>query len=70
MQEMVPIKSAGKSKINRGEVVKVIVGMLAVFGVVVPEGLEKEAVALWMVAGAIYTIVMRTWFNRTVTPEK
>jgi hypothetical protein len=65
----VPVKSAAKSKINIGEIIKILIPTLAAFGVVVPEELRVEIMALVAAGGGVYTIVMRTWFNRSVTPS-
>ncbi len=65
----VPVKSAFWSKINWTQIISVVASVLAFFGVGVPEELKEEiAVAITSVT-AVVTIILRTYFNRTVTPE-
>lgn len=65
----VPVKSAWYSKINWTQVLSVVAAILAFFGVGVPEELKDAvAVAITAVTAAV-TIILRTYFNKTVTPE-
>jgi len=65
----VPVKSAWLSKINWANAIGLAVSALAFFGIIVPDGLKEQVGIASAAVTQVVTIVLRTWFNRTVTPE-
>ena len=64
----VDVQSAWLSKINWGEVVKVLCAFAAVKGINIPTDIQNDILMTIISAGAVYTFVMKTWFTKTITP--
>lgn len=65
----VPVKSAWFSKINFAQVVAVLATVLTFFGLDLPAETQAQILAAIASVTAVITWVLRTFFNRTVTPE-
>ena len=61
-------KPATKSKINKTALILAGVAILGLFGIEVPEDMIANFDKWVILTGAIVTAVLRTWFNKTVTP--
>jgi hypothetical protein len=65
----VPVKSAFLSKINWTNAVQLLVGVSAFLGYKISETDQATVLGAIMGVGAAVTIVLRTFWNRSVTPE-
>ena len=65
----VSVKSAWLSKINLGELVKMLLPLIVALGVNIPPELQTQIILLVTTLGGIYTIVMKTFFTTSVTPS-
>lgn len=65
----VPVKSAWLSKINWANAIGLAVSVLAFLGIIVPEELKEQVGIAIASVTQVVTIVLRTWFNNTVTGE-
>lgn len=59
------------SKINITQVVSLVVGAAAIFGIVIPPEWEEFALKTLVLLTPIITMIWRTWFNgsKPTTPE-
>lgn len=57
------LNPAALSKINWVNLLAFVVSVAAVFGVVIPEQFQKEALEFTAVATPFATVVLRTWFT-------
>jgi Na+/H+ antiporter NhaA len=62
-------KSSFLSKINWGEAIKVALAALALFGINVPSEMQSAILGLIIAIGAVYTVVVKTFFTTTITPS-
>lgn len=65
----VPVKSAWYSKINWTQVVAVVASVGAFFGLDTSEEVKAQVVLAIQAVGSAITLILRTYFNRSVTPE-
>lgn len=65
----VEVKSPWVSKINWTQMLAMAASLATVFGWTVPPDLVPAAVTAITAVQAVATVVMRTWFTKTVTPE-
>jgi len=65
----VPVKETWFSKINWTQVGSMVVMGMTMMGIVVPPDLEKAALATLIAISGFATIIFRTYFNGTVTPQ-
>ncbi len=66
---VVDVKPASKSKINWVNFVTLLVGIAASFGIVIPADFQELLLQIVAIAGPLLTIIMRTWFSKTVVAE-
>jgi len=66
----VPVKSATRSKINWTQGVAIVAMLLSYFGFDLPPEQQTVIVGAIGIVSALVTWVLRTWFNRTVTPSR
>ena len=66
--ELVPVKGAAKSKINWTQIIGIVSMFLAYFGFELTPEDQTMVIGGIGVVTAIVTWILRTWFNRTVTP--
>lgn len=64
----VPVKSPWLSKINWANALGLLVSVLAFMGVIVPPELKEQVGVAIAAITQVVTIILRTWFNNTVTP--
>jgi hypothetical protein len=65
----VPIKSAGKSKINWTQIIALAAMVLSYVGFDLDVEAQAGVVTAIMAVQAVVTMLFRTFANRTVTPE-
>ena len=65
---LVPVKPAAKSKIVWTQYVALAAMLLANFGIDLDAGTQAAVVSIIVGVAAVVTWVLRTWFNKTVTP--
>lgn len=65
---VVPVVSAWYSKINWTQVISVGVMVATMAGIVVPTGMQEAVLAAIVAIQAVATIVLKTWFTKSVTP--
>uniref|UniRef100_A0A6M3JJ12 Holin n=1 Tax=viral metagenome TaxID=1070528 RepID=A0A6M3JJ12_9ZZZZ len=68
-QARVEVKSAARSKINWTQVISVVAMGLSYLGFDLAPEDQALAVTAIGVGTSFVTMVLRTWYNRTVTPE-
>lgn len=62
---LVAVSPATTSKINWTQIISMIVGVAAIFGVVIPEEWQKFALEFLVIATPILTMIWRNWFHGT-----
>jgi len=65
----VVVKDAWYSKINWTQVITIAFTLATYAGAVVPKELEPAIMTAVTAIGGVLTIIFRTWFNPTVTPQ-
>jgi len=65
----VPLKSPWLSKINWVSVIGAVAAVLLVFGVNIDPDMQAKAAGGLIALQSIITIVVKTWFTDTVTPQ-
>lgn len=67
--QSVQIKSAMESKINWTQVVGVVASVATLFGFTVPPDMIPAVVTGIVAVQGLLTVVWKTWFTNTITPE-
>lgn len=65
----VGVKSPLSSKINIAQIVSIVAMAAAMFGLEVPAEVQAEIVSTIVAINALVTIIARTWFTTSVTPQ-
>lgn len=66
---VVDVKPATESKINWAQVIALLVWAASFFGFVVPPEMQAAFIAAITPIQAVVTIILRTWFTKSVTPS-
>jgi hypothetical protein len=63
---LVEVEGAAASKVNWAQILALVTGLLATFGIVIPEEWRSTILEVLAVATPVITIILRTFFSKKV----